>query len=253
MGVSMKKFLIAGIAAAAFVSAPALAADYPVKAPMVQAYDWSGLYVGINGGWDRTHVNWAFDPAIPAAANQSFSFNKDGSIYGVHVGLQKQFGMWVFGAEAAYDVLSRNYMTGPDYGNNAAQGAQARITNNLFTVGPRIGFAPSNKLLLFATGGYAGKIDIETRSVTRATGIEAAAQHAKTGHDGWYVGGGAEYAFMPNIIFGVEYQYLKFSSTLQCPPAFGSCATGAAVFADRDVNGNVNIVRARLSYLFQTR
>jgi outer membrane immunogenic protein len=52
----MKKILVAGIAAAAFCGAPAIAADMPVKAPpMVAApYDpWTGCYVGANvgGGW----------------------------------------------------------------------------------------------------------------------------------------------------------------------------------------------------------
>lgn len=38
----MKKFIVAGIAAAAFCSAPALAAD--------PGFNWTGFYVGAQGG-----------------------------------------------------------------------------------------------------------------------------------------------------------------------------------------------------------
>ena len=54
----MKKFLLGtvGLIALGMASAPASAADlaagpYTKAPPMVQAmYDWSGFYVGINGG-----------------------------------------------------------------------------------------------------------------------------------------------------------------------------------------------------------
>src|SRR5713226_8378382 len=53
-GSRMKKFLIAGIAAAAFCGAPALAADMPTKGPVYKAeplFNWTGFYVGGNVGY----------------------------------------------------------------------------------------------------------------------------------------------------------------------------------------------------------
>jgi hypothetical protein len=42
-----------------------------------------------------TTVDWAFNPAIAGAPNQSFSLSKDSAIFGAHVGIQHQFGGFV--------------------------------------------------------------------------------------------------------------------------------------------------------------
>src|SRR5712691_9682918 len=54
----MRKFLIAGIAVAAFCAAPAFAADMPTKGPVYKAapapvFNWTGFYSGAVGtyGW----------------------------------------------------------------------------------------------------------------------------------------------------------------------------------------------------------
>ena len=56
----MKKFLLGAIGAVA-MAAPALAADLPARTytaapPPVLApmYDWSGFYIGANGGWGES-------------------------------------------------------------------------------------------------------------------------------------------------------------------------------------------------------
>ena len=86
----MKKLLVAGIAAAAFCSAPALAADMPVKAPPpappVAAPSWTGFYIGGNVGWGWTDpstveldaIERGFSPSnfflpgqIPGSSNSS--------------------------------------------------------------------------------------------------------------------------------------------------------------------------------------
>ena len=55
----MKKGLLSTVALIAF-AAPAAAADLAARpyvkappAPIAIAYDWSGFYLGANGGWDR--------------------------------------------------------------------------------------------------------------------------------------------------------------------------------------------------------
>ena len=56
----MKKLAIA-IAAVAALSAPALAADMAPRyakappAPVIAVYDWTGFYIGANGGWGESH------------------------------------------------------------------------------------------------------------------------------------------------------------------------------------------------------
>ena len=57
---TMKKFLLGTVALVAF-AAPAAAADLAArpytKAPAMIAavYDWSGFYIGANGGWGSSH------------------------------------------------------------------------------------------------------------------------------------------------------------------------------------------------------
>src|SRR5882672_6285823 len=68
---TMKKFLLATVGLVALgMAAPASAADlaarpYTKAPPMVAAiYDWSGFYVGANGGWGSSRKCWdAFDAA----------------------------------------------------------------------------------------------------------------------------------------------------------------------------------------------
>src|SRR3954447_21555610 len=64
----MKKFLLGTVALIALgMAAPASAADLAARPytkappPMVAAlYDWSGFYIGANGGWGETNNCWDF-------------------------------------------------------------------------------------------------------------------------------------------------------------------------------------------------
>ncbi len=64
----MKKILLGSVALLALsLSVPANAADLSARPytkappPMVAAiYDWSGFYVGANGGWGSSHKCWNF-------------------------------------------------------------------------------------------------------------------------------------------------------------------------------------------------
>jgi opacity protein-like surface antigen len=55
----MKTFLLGGVALAAIIGGPALAADMPVAplSPPVVYYDWSGAYIGFNAGGVWTQVD----------------------------------------------------------------------------------------------------------------------------------------------------------------------------------------------------
>ena len=82
----MKKFLL-GIAAVVAMAAPASAADLAarpyVKAPAMIAavYDWSGFYIGANGGGAWSRNCWDIVPVVPgplsrAAASGSLGSNR---------------------------------------------------------------------------------------------------------------------------------------------------------------------------------
>src|SRR6187401_3149010 len=100
----MKKFLLGAVALVSF-AAPAAAADlaagpYTQAAPMVAAvYDWSGFYIGANGGWGSSRNCWDFLPAGGGAISDGCHDASGGTIGG-QIGYRWQAGTWVFGLEA---------------------------------------------------------------------------------------------------------------------------------------------------------
>src|SRR4051794_22210631 len=104
----MKKFLLGTVGLLALgAAAPALAADLPArtytKAPppvMAAVYDWSGFYIGINGGWGQSHDRRTIDPGVPPAIPPGAlvaSYDANGGVVGGQVGYRWQSGAWVFG------------------------------------------------------------------------------------------------------------------------------------------------------------
>jgi outer membrane immunogenic protein len=156
-------------------------------------------------------------------------------IYGGHVGYQYQFGSLVVGVEASLSKPSDHFGAQPCF--NAAVNCLAE-TEYLATIGPRLGWAVSN-WMVYGTAGYAhGKIN--TKEV--AGGVENAfSTHG--GNDGWFAGVGGEYALTRNVILGVEYMHIGLDTTW-------NFVTAAA--EHRNISADYDIVRARLSWKFNT-
>src|SRR5437773_2255370 len=97
----MQKILIAGVAAAIFCGAPALAADMPVKTPPRAAasplFNWTGLYVGGVYTHLREETEHCF---LTGPCDSRDPQNRlRGSFGGVTLGYNWQWTNWVFGAE----------------------------------------------------------------------------------------------------------------------------------------------------------
>src|SRR6266513_3888674 len=105
----MKKFLLATVGLVALgMAAPASAADlaarpYTKAPPMVAAiYDWSGFYVGANGGWGSSRNCWDFLP-VAGGVTPEGCHDATGGVAGGQIGYRWQSGGWVFGLEAQGD------------------------------------------------------------------------------------------------------------------------------------------------------
>ena len=225
-----------------------MAADMPVKAPPPPVvYDWSGAYVGFNIGGTWYDV----DRVFPGAAVQNFSTSGDDAIYGFHAGAQGQWGAWVLGIEAAYSACFRECRTvsallpAPPFA--ADRFGEHKITN-IFTVGPRLGFA-WDRWMIFATGGAAAA-DIKAQYCVASTGLcglSASTQNGQSTHWGWFAGGGFEYMVhkgaLVDVILGVEYQHYDVGEkTTFCFVA--ACNTPGF---DYNTSAVGDIVRARLT------
>src|SRR4029079_3182476 len=88
------------------VPAPAMAADMAVKAapppaPVVAIYNWSGFYIGANGGWGQSHG--CVDFVTPAATVAYGCFYRSGGLVGGQIGSRWQTNQFVLGLEAQGD------------------------------------------------------------------------------------------------------------------------------------------------------
>lgn len=247
----MRRLALAFLGAAAVSVTVAQAADIPVKAPVYKApppivapvYNWSGIYVGGNVGymWVDQDATWPGS----ALAITSFTHHPDSGIGGFQAGIQYQWTNIVLGVEFSwFTTFNNDFSTGsPQSGcPDATFTCQTRL-DNVWTVGPRLGWA-LNDWLIYGTGGYADG-DIHTRSFTTATG--AVFDDFGHRHGGWYAGGGVEYAIWKSPVFdgiiGVEYQHIDLGTVQMLSPGDGG------VFGPdtRDIRTTADLVRARLS------
>jgi opacity protein-like surface antigen len=242
----MKKILLVSVAAAALCSAPALAADMPVKAPAPAAFDWSGFYVGGSLGYQDPRIDLV-NPGFPASAIHPR--DPDG-LYGAYMGLQKQFGALVFGVEGSWqesflgsgDNVACN---GPNAGlaPGTAANCQARM-KDVWTIGGRAGWAAGN-WMPYITGGFAnGAFDYHAISLAGSTFEEA-----KKRLNGSYIGGGLDWMLSPHWTLGVEYRHYTFDHKLASTFGTGGGGFANGVFVEpAQFGGNADTVNARLSY-----
>jgi outer membrane immunogenic protein len=258
----MRKILLGTVGLAAMLASPAMAADMRVAPPPppVVYYDWSGAYVGFNVGgvWYDHNQHFptptAVTPAFPAT---SASFGTSGSdgILGFHAGTQWQWGAWVLGVEAALSGCFHECRSVSGVNTSPLFGGPNQLfehkMTNLFTVGPRIGYA-WDRWMIFATGGWASANLKSSRCVVNsAAGCDGPGSNfngASRNNDGWYAGGGFDYMVhkgsLVDVILGVEYQHYDVKDQR----AFcGLPGCGAATSADYDLSSKGDLVRARLT------
>ncbi len=145
----MKKLLLASVGVLALGIASASAADIarrqmPAKAPayVTPAYNWTGFYVGINGGGGFGHST------LTNAAG-STGYNVNGGLVGGTLGYNYQINQWVLGIEGDIDWA--------DISGNTSAGICAGVTCStkndwLATVRGRVGYA-FDRFMPYVTGG----------------------------------------------------------------------------------------------------
>jgi outer membrane immunogenic protein len=239
----MKKFLLGAAGFVALVlTAPASAADlaarpYTKAPPMIAAiYDWSGFYIGANGGWGSSRNCWDFLPVAGAVAPEGCR-DATGGVAGGQIGYRWQSAGWVFGLEAQGDWADLR-------GSNASlffpnQTNRSKIDAfGLFT--GQVGYAWNNALL-YVKGG-AALTDSRYTTLNTTTGAVTSSTGDQTRWGGT-VGVGLEYGFAPNWSAGVEYDHIF---TQDKNVTF--TAPGGALFQTDRVRQDVDLVSARVNY-----
>src|SRR6185437_1118036 len=237
MRLPMRKLVLtAAMVAIGFASA-ANAADMPTKAPIYKAppavvapYNWTGFYLGVNGGygWGQTTGD-----ILPAFFGGNYDIN--GGLFGGQIGFNYQLpaSPLVLGIEADWDWTDIK-------GSQTVTLLRLPVSDsvkveNLGTVRGRIGYA-WDRFLVYGTGGWAWSSRV---SAFCSSCIPTDDSHSLNGYT---VGGGVEYGFTPNLSVKAEYLYAHLEPVdfFQNAGCTVTCSLGA----------NVNVVRLGLNWRF---
>jgi outer membrane immunogenic protein len=241
----MKKFLLGTVAVALVgMAAPALAADMPYKAPppapyVAPIYDWTGFYIGANGGWGQTRncVNFVDVTGFVVA---DACREQSGGLVGGQLGYRWQSGQWVFGLEAQGDWADLSNTRVSLFDNSISTRTK---TSGIGLFTGQIGYA-WNASLLYVKGG-AAVTDNRFSVLDTFTGFEFAA--ASTTRWGGTLGVGWEYGFAPNWSIGVEYDHLWMGDANN---SFTATDERLVNFLNNRVTQDVDMVTLRVNYRF---
>ncbi|UFW85957.1 outer membrane beta-barrel protein [Bradyrhizobium barranii] len=239
----MKKLLLTTVSMAAFGAvAPAFGADLaaqPVqpiytKAPQPVAaaiYDWTGHYVGMNGGLGSSSNCWDFNGHTPEGCHDA-----TGMTVGGQIGYRWQISQIVLGVEGQgnWADLSGSNVSIPFSDIN-----QSKISA-FGTMTGQIGYALDN-VLFYAKGGAA--VTSNTYQVkSELTGARLSSANSSAW--GGTVGAGIEFGFAPNWSVSVEYDHFFMQDaevTFTVP--------GGSLGGDR-IRQDFDLMTARLNYKF---
>jgi outer membrane immunogenic protein len=234
-----KNLLLAAVSLVAIsATAPALAADLAArpytKAPAMIAtvYDWSGFYIGINGGGASAHTTW--NQTAPLVGGEG-SHNATGGTVGGQVGYRWQSAQWVFGVEGQGNWAD---FSGDNLSALTGFTDRSKIDSFGLLTG-QVGYAWNN-VLFYVKGGGAVTGDKYDAFSGRTGLVLASANETRWGGT---VGAGLEVGFAQNWSVGVEYDHLFMGSR-------NVTLTGPAFFETEHIKQDVDIGLVRLNYRF---
>ena len=184
LAVALGLFALSGTAYAADVvqeepPAPAPVAELPVAS-------WAGPYAGINLGYGFSGRTKERDFGVETDTKGFV-----GSAFGGYQWQQENF---VYGAEAE---LGYNGIKGDDNGINSKGGFEGSLR-------ARLGYAVTPEILLYGTGGLAGR-SLKVEDTVLGSSDSATML-------GWTAGLGTDIKLTDNVFGRVEYRYTDFGS-----------------------------------------
>jgi outer membrane immunogenic protein len=219
--------------------APALVYKSP---PASSAYDWTGFYLGSDGGygWATPRGTLTSAAGIPLTA---YSYGVNGPLAGVFIGGNYQFHKFVVGVEGdwQWSNLIGNGQT------LAPLGAAGAFPNGPFAISTtvkdyssirgRLGVA-FDRCLVFGTGGWAWGNPSTSYALTGAAPLLTNGGSST----GWTAGAGVDYGFTENVFGRIEYRYTNLGTS-----GFVNVATNSADATNRVP---INDLRAGIAYKF---
>lgn len=216
-------------------------AQWPSISPLYgPAVNWTGLYVGINGGYGL--ANATASGSIPGF-NVSASQDLSGAIGGGQVGFNWQTGATVLGIEADIQAsgVEKDTVVCPA---STCGGVDFTLRNKVpwfATVRGRVGLAVE-RFLLYATGGLAYTHLTSALSIPAAGATVDLATWSST-RAAWTAGAGIEFQVSRNWSTKLEYLYLDTGS-------FQTSVSALGVTLNPTLHVSEQIIRAGLNYRF---
>ena len=229
-----------------------LAAGGAAQAQTQGPADWSGVYLGLNGGWHWTDTDSRDSvttvnqlTGVSAGAGTvnvpSTSFNSrrggrgDGFMGGGQVGFNVQSGGLVWGLEGDFDGVDGRRRDRSDYSlpaTNLTTGSTVAIRRYsdarwVSTIRGRVGFA-LDRALIYGTGGLAIADLRQAADYTYAPTVTSAVAAANPGvsygpyasgggysatRAGWTAGAGVEFLLTRNVTVGAEYRHTDIGAS----------------------------------------
>lgn len=246
--IKIRAWLTATALAALLPMEASLAADLPVKARPVFAatFDWSGVYIGAHAGYGGGMKDWS-----PLGTQADFVAR--GALAGGQVGINKQLGSFVFGAELVgswTDINGKSHIDigGPLFANSAAIDHASRI-DGIVTVAGRAGLA-ADRWFVFAKAGLSAAHEKHALSML-VTGA-APSITGVSGNEVRYapmVGFGSEYALGGNWSLFGEYNFHLFGDRPVTLRGTSTVAALAGPFAfDQRIEQSIHVAKAGVNY-----
>lgn len=228
LGVAIAVLAAPAIVTSAFAAdvAPVRPQGAPVYQAPPQAFDWSGFYLGLNGGYVFGRSSWS-DPFV---GGDSGRFNTDGGTIGGQIGYNWQIGRTVLGLESDINWARLSGSASPGGVCATNGGGECRTEQSWFgTTRGRVGYAFGN-FLPYVTGGLAyGDV-----KAVQPNGTQSATKA------GWAAGGGLEVSLTKSWTAKAEYLHLDLGTATFMGAASGTNSLNVPITDD--------ILRAGLNY-----
>jgi outer membrane immunogenic protein len=263
----MKSIVFASLALAAMTST-AFAADLPppAYAPIYKAAPlppptWSGCYAAAGGGYGLWNEDTYIQSTITGASTQTITDGGRGWLGRFGGGCDYEFGVpglgnFVVGGFGEYDVMGlsgTNVLQSAIVGAvGATIGAGSQNESSAWYGGARIGYLVTPLLLTYFDGGYSGtrfsQVNFQTQIGTPTNAIVAA-----NTYQGWFIGGGTEYAlsydWLPirGLFWRNEYRFATYQTATL--PVTNS-ATGLATDVAQHVSPYTQTIATSLVWRF---
>jgi len=202
------------------------------KAPVFVAANWTGAYVGVNGGygWGNSSQRSTVLP-VPDDEDEEEPTDGDykvtGGFAGGTLGYNWQVNNWLLGVEGDYA------WSGIKGSTVCGAGTECGTKIHSFgTVRGRVGFTQGN-FLVYGTGGWA-VADVNAYDL-----LDPAS--GSKWRNGWAAGGGVEYKISGAWSAKLEYLYMDFGTK--------SHFTNSGRTPE-DIKLNTNLVRVGINYAF---